>query len=365
MNSERLHVVILAIHDDFKRNKIKQLFEAFSQALQQMANQQHPSHQQQMAETKKQLDGALVKSPSNNFSPAWRQALEELELSNYVGIGLAAQIDDILNANQMTPAIAQQEVQKVYQQFETKRNALEQVVSGFSIIKIGKEQLNPGECEIGILIPRNVINNELDHFQKELHDISFILDAFHRTVIGQKSSVKLRTISSSDFSVFMDSLPKVAACMAAVVAFLINSYKSLLEIRKLHGELKKQGVPEEGLQGIDTHANSIMKKAVDDAHAMVIERYSIDLDQTQKNELSNHLRISISKLANRIDKGFNIEIRSEPLKQDKKPEEQTGSNDQEHLLKIRELAKTLEFLRLEGHSLLQLPESIKKKKDEE
>ena len=43
----------------------------------------------------------------------------------------------------------------------------------------------------------------------------------------------------------------------------MDNYKKLLEIKKLKAELKKQGLPDENLQGIADYSNDFMVKAIE------------------------------------------------------------------------------------------------------
>jgi hypothetical protein len=57
-------------------------------------------------------------------------------------------------------------------------------------------------------------------------------------------------------------------------------------------------------------------------------------------------------IANIIDRGYNFEIRVEPIKKIEKEK----IPDQTAIAKIQELTQTLEFMKLEGPPILTLPE---------
>ena len=72
----------------------------------------------------------------------------------------------------------------------------------------------------------------------------------------------------------------------------------------------------------------------------------------------------MNKIANRIDQGFNIEVRAEP---DEKPDEETDETAQqdkyyENIRKVIEASEKLRFLNIEGERILALPEKAEHKK---
>ncbi|MDP2664952.1 MAG: hypothetical protein Q8O97_03350, partial [bacterium] len=103
--------------------------------------------------------------------------------------------------------------------------------------------LEPGTCELGILVPRKAINNDLNEFAEDIKNLNNIFSTFSELTTGNRPGFKIRSISSSDLSVFLESTPATVAAIAVAVERIVSLYKQILEVRKLHGELKNQGVP--------------------------------------------------------------------------------------------------------------------------
>ncbi|CAB1067943.1 hypothetical protein D1AOALGA4SA_180 [Olavius algarvensis Delta 1 endosymbiont] len=107
-----------------------------------------------------------------------------------------------------------------------------------------------------------------------------------------------------------------------------------------------------------------MKEGIESLTVEIVNNYYVGNDDSRKNELSNAVKISLNKIANRIDKGFNIEVRAEP---EEEPEEETGEADlyeknQEFINKVIEVSEALRFLNLDGERILSLPEKGTPKK---
>lgn len=342
------------------QNKLQQIVNS----LQQIVNQpQQPQPQQQLSSALSQLHNELSDSLSDVFSPAWRQALEEIGGDELLGVALSERIKEIIEHNQITPSAAQQEIQQIQQSFEQFKSGIDNTVNGLKTLNIGYEKLEPGECEVGVVIPRKAINNHLNEFGKELQELNFIFGTFSELASGNRENYKIKSISSCDLGIYLAAIPPVAACIAHAAEKIIDIYKKLIEIRKHKAELKILGLKEKEMQGITDHSNKIMKERIGKLTVEIVNNYYVGNDDNRKNELSNAIKISLNKIANRIDQGFNIEVRAEP---EEKPDEETGEGDhqdknQAFIRKVIEASETLRFLKLDGERILGLPEKTETK----
>jgi hypothetical protein len=123
-------------------------------------------------------------------------------------------------------------------------------------------------------------------------------------------------------------------------------------------------VPDDETAGIENYANQLMGDGIDKVSLEIVEQFYKGKDKARKNELTNSVRISLNKLANRIDQGFNLEVRVEPM-----PKDVSGRAENATLQKaitLIQLATTnMQFLKLEGKPILSLPEGKEKRKKKE
>ncbi len=356
MNAERLHAVTIALNQEMTKSGVTEKLQALIQSLTNVINQPIHPHQQNLANTLNAVYAAIKESPSDSFSPAWRQILVEMGGDDICGETLKNTIEGIFARNQITPAVAMQELQELHKRIKDFKSALEQCTTAFRQFNIGDEKLSPGDCEIGVLIPRKSIDNRLIEFSDELKEIGFILNTFSEVATGKKDELAIRTISSSDLLVHLSATAPYAACVAIAIERIVTLYKQLLEIRKLRQELQKQGVPDERITGIQDYANHLMGEGIENVTIEIINQFYKEKDKGRKNELTNAVRISLKKLANRIDKGFNVEVRVEPL--DKvEPESEENIKIREATNIIQTATKNMQFLKAEGSPILKLPES--------
>lgn len=359
MNVERLHEIAKAIRADLSTTRTVRTLEALTSALQDVVNSpQQAQPQQELSTQLSHLIEALGASASNDFSPTWKQVAEEIGAYDLLGNTLKERIEAIFATNQITPSVALAELQLIKKAAESLYANLDQLVKALEALGIGSEPLQGTDCEVGVLIPRGFVDNRLDRLGSELSELNKIFGVFAEVASGNRPGFKVRTISSSDFNVYIEAIPAVAACIAVAVERIIATYKNLLDIRKHHRELAELGLPAENLEGIQGHANTLMQSEIDKIDKELLNEFLRQKDVGRMNELEIELRMSMSKIANRIDRGFNIEVRVPP--QIAAPADDAPPHDPQdiqHIQSIREASETLEFIKLEGPPILKLPEN--------
>lgn len=361
MNAERLHVIVIALNQEMTKTNTPGSLQELINALQQVVSQSNPTHQQTLSQNLKAMYASVTDTPSDGFSPAWRQILSEIGGEDLFGRFLKAAIEAIFAQNQITPAVALEELQQLHKRLLSFKNALDQCSTSLKHFKIGDEKLSPGECEIGVLIPRLAVENKLLDFAEELKELGFILNTFAEVATGHKDDLDIRTISSSDLLVYLQASAPYAACVAFCIERVVVLYKQLLEIRKLRQEIRKQGVPDNDTSGIESYANQLMEKGIEKIAVEVVKEYHKKDDKGRTNELTNAVRISLNKVANRIDKGFNIEVRVVPTPKPK-DDEKENKELQKAIATIQVATANMQFMKLEGQPILRLPEREEKPK---
>lgn len=366
MNAERLHAIAIEVNDDLTSPNIQNTLQSLVTTLQRQINEpQNAAYQTQISSYLKTLYDSLAKSKTNDFSPAWKQAIKELGLGDLLGTPLSNRIKGIFERNQITLATAQQEIQAINKEFISAKTALEQTISSFKTLKIGAEELNPGQCEIGILVPRKAIDDKLGNFASDLEEINQNFGVFSELTTGSRPGFNIRSISSSDLTVFLGAIPVVAAGMVLAIERILALYKNILEIKKLHGELKKQGVPQKALKEVSNHANGIMQKGIEQLVKELIDKYYKKDDDGRKHELSNELTLSLNNIAKRYDNGYSIEVRVAPLikESENSKKDDASHKDASYIKEIMAASKNIEFIKLEGDPILTLPEPDEKRED--
>ncbi|MBP8192368.1 MAG: hypothetical protein KAX69_02105 [Chitinophagales bacterium] len=365
MNAERLHRILLELQKEYEVKFVLVKLNDVRNHLQNQVNQpQQPTHQQNLVAELKNLKEILENSDTNSFSPGWNQVVDEIGGTNLFGNNLLERIESIFESNQITPAAALQEINQIVELSQSLKEAIDNVVDGFYKLKIGSDNLEQGECELGYSIPRIYVENKLSSLNKEISELNFILNNISEVVSGEKQEFEVKTISSSNFLLFVVVGLSVADVLSRAVERIINNYKTILEIKLLRNQLKEKGVPEKETKGIEEHANNSMKEEIKSIASDIIKDYYKGKDAGRKNELSNGITIAFNKLANRIDNGFNVEIRVAPLPEPTSTEDLTETDKEKHQIieTIASRVKKMEFINTSGDRILKLEEGESQKK---
>ena len=278
------------------------------------------------------------------------------------GASLKAVIEEIFQRNQFTPAVALEELRALRKQLETFQKALDQLIAAFREFRIGDEKLEPGQCEIGMLIPRDAVDNQLIGFATELKELSFVLNTFSEVATGKPDYLSIKTISSTDLTVYLNAAVPLAACLAVAIERIVALYKQLLEIKKMRSDMLNQGVPEKQMAGVEDHANNLMESGIKDLSVEIVEKFHQGKDGGRKNELITAVKFSLHRIANRIDRGYNLEVRVEPLTE-AAPEDKKAEDASAKIHLIQEASKNMQLMKLEGKPILRLPETKEKPKE--
>ena len=358
MNAERLHALAKAISRDLSKAGVASEFENLVQQLKELSSSPgDASRQTRLSNQRKSLNERLSNAESNNWPPIWRQSVVELGISDLLGEPLRLRIEEIIDRNQMTPAVAVQELTLLQQEVAALQQAVTNLNAAFDKLHIGEEVLNPGQCEVGVLIPRQFVKNRLDQLGREFKELDDIFEPFAELATGTREGFPIKAIASSDFGLFLDALPQVAACIADGIQRILTLYKQYLEIRKIRNDLLNQKVPDAATSQLTEYLDGVIASEIPKiADEMVLEYRQSD-DEGRTNELKIAMKHSLHKIAIRIDRGFNISITANPP-----PESDAGeANDPAKVAerqayeRIQAAQESLKFIKTEGEPLLKLP----------
>lgn len=353
MNAERLHVVALTLRSELREHRIIDSLRSLVSAYQQIGQSSNASTQQNLVSARQSFFEALTDVPSDSFAPAWRQVLNEIGGEELFGSHLRARVETIIAENVMTPIVAHQRLQEILSELEKFEDALKQLTTAFSYFHTGSEKLASGEAEIALLIPRGAVDDKLADFTEELEKMKFILNTLSEVATGHIDDLKIRTISSSDLMVFLAASPLFGAMIAKVINFVVEQYKKILEIKKLQLEIERLELPEEISAKTKEHANTLMDAQLEKFTVELMHEYKV-VDGGRKNELRNAVKVSLDMVANRIDRGFNFEVRVEPPKEEKAAEDE---ETERAVQTIQGASVNMQYMKLEGPPILALPEA--------
>lgn len=373
MNAERLHAVARRIRDDLAESDLPGVLQRLVEGLQNMANApQEPSYQSTVSELRSELTQLLARSVINDFSPVERQVVREWGVDDLLGTELLTKVNQIFNENQITIQTAQEQVAELVAPVQALKDRLDQLIAALDGLGIGAEELQPAEFEIDILVPRAAVRNELGALGVELKELENILLPLIELSTGSRPGVEIRSVGSSDFTLFLAAAPGAAVCIAKAVDTVLTLYERILNIRRVKADLESLELDdgaetiEQASRPLEAYANSAMERGTTGLAKALVEEYASQrLPEGRVNELEISVTRSLRGIAGRIDDGYNISVRvgvldaADEEADDAQTEDQVPPELREQVRLVEERARAFEFMNLSGRRILSLedPES--------
>lgn len=235
------------------------------------------------------------------------------------------------------------------------------ILGKFRAYKIEYDDLGPGEFEIGISIPKEIMESNLEGLGKESHQLNKVFKTIKEVVEDDSSSIKFKTISSSDWQVFLNCIPGVAALLAVAIERIVALYKNHLEIKKIKLDLAERKLPKEVTKPLEDYLKEFVKVELQNIAKELIDDNYDKPDEGRKNELLTGLTDAFQYIAERIDKGATFEVRAEaPDEVQETKEGDKKSEDQlKKLAEYKETMKLVSIVNEKGRAITRLQKNHK------
>jgi hypothetical protein len=311
VNAERLHAIVDVLKREITETKYPKHLKGLVNGLEGLAEMPTQSQKQVDAEIES-LRSILGNSVTNDFSPIWRREIEAMEIAGLVGKSLLAQIETALDANEKAPDVAAAQMAEIQEVVEKFIGAVNGAASSLRFFRIGDEHLDPGDFEVGFMIPRKRVNNGLKSLGEEFVALQQLLGPFSELAGENRPEVEVRTISSSEFQIFLVAGPTVAASVAYALDRLASVYERILHIRLMEKELAKSDIPDTVLDPLSSHIEDLVRTEIDAITEAIVDKSTLS-DEGRLNELRTELRMDLAELAERLEQGYDVEVRTGEL----------------------------------------------------
>ncbi|RYH60464.1 MAG: hypothetical protein EON54_10770 [Alcaligenaceae bacterium] len=165
--------------------------------------------------------------------------------------------------------------------------------------------------EIGLLIPREAVGETLPALTEEFQQLALLFRAINELTGAQNYDPKVRTISSTDWQVFLDLGPEQILVWVVIVERIVSLFKSNLEIKTLQRSLSEKGMPKKITDLIEKEIEKQVSSSIAGLASDVVSQYSSIDDKPRLNEVETQLRRGLRYLAKRLNQGAQVEINVE------------------------------------------------------
>jgi hypothetical protein len=333
MTAQKLLGILKLIENVDGKLNLQGTLDSIKDALSNLASSPaQPQYQTTLASALQAFSQAAAKL-GEMITPAQALAIKEMGGAEFFDPAIADKVKNSVQTNAMTPSVARDFVQGL----ATRRAAFLKTVASarqnLVTLEIKESTLQPGSADISFLIPRDIFDNHLDQFSKELNFISRLIQDFTEAQTAQAEPVELEQLSSSTPAVSLITNPAVISLLGLIVTKFLEAWARIERIRKIRGELTEIGMKGKAVEELTEQITTTVNQVVEESTELVIAKYPGN--PARKNELTNAITQDTQRLFGQIERGLTIEFRAEP---------KTGDGEQQKQLEnITNLAKTLQF----------------------
>jgi len=347
MTSQRLYGILKFVDSLDKKLGLQTKLEAVREALSNLVNQPaNPTYQSNLATALAAFTTAAG-TMAQSIAPSQHVAISEMGGDEFFDPAIIEKVNNAVQTNAMTPSVARDLVQDL----ATRRAAfLETVRTGreaLEKLRISDSDIKPGGADVAFLIPREIFDNKLVSFAKELTFLSRLVQDFTEAQTGSAEPVTLEQLSSSIPTVTIMANLAALGMLATVIKKFLKTWQMIEEIREMRARLATMGLKGTALQELTEQISTTVTEVVEESTELVIANYK----GNRKNELANAVRMDTRRLFGQIERGLTVEFRA-------KPQPNAEGEDQKNLEEIANVAKELKFPVAAKEPLLLTAEEI-------
>jgi hypothetical protein len=359
MNTIRLRQVVdllLKIESDLQiQSKSNEALSSLSNIISQP---QSPNFQTQFASILDSLHRDFRKV-SADLQPIQISLKAEIGGAQFFVEDIGAFIEDAVKANVVTPAVARDRIQSFLTQRENYIGEITKLRDSLKAVGIEASSIQPGDAEIGILIPRTLFDNDLELLIKELSEIKFIVRAFSELALGTSERIEVRQISTTDPQFFLHVDIATVIMIGAAAKWAIDRWKDIEDIRKVRAETRKLSsfTEKEVTDIFDTKISTNIEQAIEVKTEELIDAIR-DKGGVRINEQRQHIKLALQSLLARTERGMTVEIQSVPPPLNEK----SGKSEEERIkfAELESISKQLVFPKPDANPILKLPDAERK-----
>jgi hypothetical protein len=343
MTSQRLYEILKFFDALDTKLNLQKTLESIRDALNNLVNQPAQPQLQNVLATNLASFEAAAGKLDDLITPSQFEAIDDMGGYDFFDPAIAENVKSSIQKNAMTPSVARDFVQDL----ATKRAAFLATVreARQSLEKLGikTSALQSGSADLAFLIPRDIFDNHLAAFAKELTFISRLMGHFSEALTGKAEQVELEQLSSSVPTVALVASVPVISVLATIVNKFLDAWAKVEKIRKMRADLSDMGLKKTALDELTEQITTTVDEVVEEATEIVLVNYTGSPER--KNELSNAVRQDTHRLFGQIERGLTVEFRAVPSKEEKSEEGKALAN-------ISNLSRVIQFPQIPKEPML-------------
>jgi hypothetical protein len=270
----------------------------------------HPQYQSSLGGSLEEFKTAAGKLASA-ISPSQATTIKEMSGEEFFDPAIADKVQAKISANAMTPQVARDFVTDLATRRAAYLTNLNNTISGLKLLNVQQSHNPPGSADVAFLIPRELFENHLGEFTKELGFINRLIQHVAEGVTGESVPVPLESLSSSIPTITLQATAQVVVTLATIVTTFLATWERVLKFRKVGEELLEIGMKGKAVDELTEQVHTVIEETVEESTKIVFKNYN-GRDERRKNELQNAVRTDVWRLYGQIERGLSVEFRANP-----------------------------------------------------
>jgi len=354
MNTERLHSLVHYLTQANEKRNFAGLLQQYITYYTQSVQSPNPAHATSLNNVKNEINLIADEFPQRHLSPSRLKILERIGGSVFYGEGLKLKIEEIID-NSKNPSSTISQLQDLLTNAQKFFPVIKAIDENLSQLQINFEEVAKDTAEVEVVIPNTLVDDQLDEFIKEVGYLKSVFQDIQETVTKDRKSINIRGLGSGSFEIYITVDLVTGAAIITFVTTVVQLINSILITRNNRESLRKQEIPDKILKEIKKWEEQKIQEGIDKYRDELIDNYPGD--DSRKNELKNALSISLKRLADRIDRGMDIDIVVNNDFKNEEPSTISKSLEKAHtdaLKTINENTNCIQKLKRTENSVLQL-----------
>jgi hypothetical protein len=336
MTAERLLGTLKFLSELDRTLRLQTKLDVVSEALNNLTNEPAQPQQQNALASALETFTAAASQLGESITPSQAPVIGNMGGAQFFDPSIAQKIKASISANAMTPSVARDFVQDLARRRAAFLLTAQGVIQGLKTLNISDAPLETGAADLAFLIPRELFQNQLGAFAKELSFINQLIQDVSEGVTSEAQPVVLEELSSSIPTIAVTAGLKVIEIIATIVNKFLEAWERIQKIRNLRNELTEMGLKGTAVEELTDQITATVDEVVEESTEMVLVNYKGDLGR--KNELTNALKQEIPRLFGQIERGLMVEFRATEPEEPKANEE-----DKKALETISNLSRQMQF----------------------
>lgn len=312
-------------------------------------------------------DGILqdLRSPANNLhAPSEIAILRAIGTDEYVGVGLARELEKIRHQNGLTPALAATSLEQLATGVKAEMDSLARVDKLLDNFRVADLSLTPGETAVGVRLPAGDESGSIADLHIEVRSLRLILRGFTDLTGCREQDIQVRSLGKGCWEFDLATAFLYGSAFAKAIDMLAGTWLKIEQVRDLRKQMAEAKAPEVAMQAMEARQRDILAEDIDVLGDMLIRDYGSDDAKSRKDEVKVGLTNSLRLMAKKIDKGADFEVRAEPPDDPDDVDETSGEDDEQQpedtasalaVQQARDLIAAYERVRQDGARLRTLP----------